>query len=350
MRRNCVLKSHFQFSECSADRTRPLLRRWRSVPRYIRSKLVCSWANCCRNSSTVPKNRNRPRSTMPMRSAISSASPSVWVDMKMVIPALARSRSMSFTSRMLRRIQTDHRLIEHQHRRIVQQRGRKHQPLLHAVRIAFGHLVDEFGQAEIANFAGNARGGFFAPQAVQIGNELQKLAAGKFFVQIRFVGHIAQAAIGLARFANNIVAANSHLAGRGPRPTSILMVVVFRAVGPQSAQTIREEESNVNFGQPPSPGRSCAKLVEFDHLASIRPLKLMFGVLIPPDRSLQSTCGSSGTGSVGSVGKLSAVDWPSLGPSVFGWCCNGSALARLAHASISFRAFRGHSDKLNLRS
>ena len=40
----------------------------------------------------------------------------------------------------------------------MQERGSKYQTLLHTMGIAFRHLIDEFGQAEILNFTGDAGG------------------------------------------------------------------------------------------------------------------------------------------------------------------------------------------------
>ena len=104
---------------------------------------------------TVP--RNRKLAPVDNANAVGNffgQVPSVWVDMKMVIPAFARSRSMSFTRPHAARVEANHRFIEHQHGRIVQQGGGKHQSLLHAVRIAFGHLIDEFRQTRNCEFRG----------------------------------------------------------------------------------------------------------------------------------------------------------------------------------------------------
>ena len=53
------------------------------------------------------------------------------------------------------RIESDHRLIEHQDRRIVEQGRGEDQPLPHAVRIGFGQVVEEVAESEQLRLAGD---------------------------------------------------------------------------------------------------------------------------------------------------------------------------------------------------
>ena len=99
----------------------------------------------------------------------------------------------------------------------MQQGGGEHQPLFHAMRIAFGGMIDEFRQLKIANFTGHSRGRFFAAQAIQIGNELQEFATRKFFVKIGLIGHVPDATVRLPGFADHVVPANAHGSAGGAK-------------------------------------------------------------------------------------------------------------------------------------
>ena len=75
--------------------------------RCVNSRNKCSRARCgaecsCRSSAKVPRKAQPPRLRMPMRSAISSATARVCVDMSTVLPAAASARSRSLTARALR--------------------------------------------------------------------------------------------------------------------------------------------------------------------------------------------------------------------------------------------------------
>ena len=80
----------------------------------------------------------------------------VCVDMKMVMPAGACLQQV-LDQPGAARIEADHRLVDDQHGRIVQQGRGEGQPLPHAVRIGFGQLVDEIVQLEIGDVAADRR-------------------------------------------------------------------------------------------------------------------------------------------------------------------------------------------------
>ena len=169
---------------------------------------------------------------MPTRSAISSAACSVCVDIKMHIPAADLVPQQVLDQAHAVRIEPDHRLVHHQHPRRMEQRRGEHRSLLHAVRISFGQFVDEFGQFKPARFRDQWR---CATCSLSIPymrpTKLQNLAARKFVVQIRLVGHVAHERRRPREFGSR---GRSRRRERCPlpgriRPTSILMAVVLPA-------------------------------------------------------------------------------------------------------------------------
>ena len=177
---------------------------------------------------------------MPIRSAISSAMLSVCVDISTAQPALECAASKSLTTRHVARVQAHHRLVDHQHFRVVQERRGEDQPLPHAVRIAFGQIVQKTAQVEALGLAGDplADGGPIQP--VHLGDEFEEFAAGEFFVKEGFLGHVTDIAGGLTRLAPAIAAADADPAFVRAQtgPPSTRMAVVFPApLGPSSAKS-----------------------------------------------------------------------------------------------------------------
>ena len=109
---------------------------------------------------------------IPIRSAISSATLKVWVDIKTAAPALDRSRNRSLTKRAFR-VESDHRFVQDQDRRIVKQGRGEDQPLPHSVGIRLGQVVEEVAQLEQIGLPGDPRPGFAAVEPAHLGHELQ---------------------------------------------------------------------------------------------------------------------------------------------------------------------------------
>ena len=101
-----------------------------------------------RSSSSVPTASIRPRSTIPIRSASSSAIASRWVDIKHRAPGSGLRDEQVLDDPGASRVETDQRLVDHQDLGIVNQRRRKDHPLFHPLRVVLAQLVDVVAHLE----------------------------------------------------------------------------------------------------------------------------------------------------------------------------------------------------------
>src|SRR3989442_9851229 len=102
------------------------------------------------------------------------------------------------------RIQADHRFIEHEHLRRVQQRGDNRDALSSAVRKALNQLAEERFEVEAGNPL--ASGGLelrFA-HLEELAGETEKLPRREFVVEERKNGHVSQAAARFHRLVPHI--------------------------------------------------------------------------------------------------------------------------------------------------
>ena len=109
------------------------------------------------------------------------------------------------------RIETDHRFIEHEHFRRVQQRGDNRYALAGAMRKPFDQLAEERFEVETGNPL--ARGGLdlrFA-HLEELAGEAEKLPRRQFVVEEGKIGHVSQAA---ARFHRLLLHIETGQAGR----------------------------------------------------------------------------------------------------------------------------------------
>ena len=72
-------------------------------------------------------------------------------------------------------IEADHRLIDDQNLWMMQQCRSKHQPLFHAMRIAFTQMVDEFTQSKCCNLLFNRLGSLLGRHGVHFTNKFEEL-------------------------------------------------------------------------------------------------------------------------------------------------------------------------------
>ena len=88
------------------------------------------------------------------------------------------------------------------------QQGRgKHQPLLHAVRIGLGQIVDEVGQMKLLDFSGNRLGRPGPVETSHPGDEFEELPPRQLVVEKRLVRNVTDMPRSLARCLDRIVPA-----------------------------------------------------------------------------------------------------------------------------------------------
>ncbi|MDZ7707481.1 MAG: hypothetical protein U5J97_06220 [Trueperaceae bacterium] len=136
------------------------------------------------------------------------------------------------------RIETHHRLVDHQHRRVVQQRSAEGEFLAHAVRVRLDPLVLHLQQPEARQpRLGPRLGGRHLAEPAQ---EAQQLPAGQLGVQVRPVGNVAQLRLRGDRIARHVEAGHANVAGgRADQPRDDLDGRgLARAVGAQQRQDL----------------------------------------------------------------------------------------------------------------
>ena len=89
------------------------------------------------------------------------------------------------------------------------QRRREYGALAHAVRIAFGEIVDKLAEAEFVNRLGDALPAQVARQSIHIGNELEEFAAGQLFIEIRLIRNVAEELAGAVAVGVQVEAADA---------------------------------------------------------------------------------------------------------------------------------------------
>ena len=96
----------------------------------------------------MPSAITRPWSMTAMRSASRSASSRYWVVSSTVVPSATSSSIVSHRSTRLRGSRPGGRLVEEQHRRARDERGREVEPAAHAAGVGLRHAVGGVGEVE----------------------------------------------------------------------------------------------------------------------------------------------------------------------------------------------------------
>src|SRR5581483_8997534 len=165
------------------------------------------------------------------------------------------------------RIHAHHRLVHYQDARFMEQRGADHEPLLHAVGIAFHQLVPPGAQLELFEQFGDARRQPRGFDAVELADELEKFAAAELFINERTVGNEAGDRFGPLRRAHHIVAAEQDPA-RGCLQDAHHHPDRRRfagAVGAEKAEDFTRRHDQVEIVDGGEPAVAFGKVDELDH-------------------------------------------------------------------------------------
>ena len=87
-----------------------------------------------------------------------------------------------------------------------EQRRSEHESLFHAVRIAFGQLIDESAKPKVGDLLGNAFLREIAGHSVHLGNKLQKLTPRQLVIEVGFVGDITRSKTSFATLRDDVEA------------------------------------------------------------------------------------------------------------------------------------------------
>src|SRR5258706_5324110 len=112
------------------------------------------------------------------------------------------------------RVHADHRFVDDQDARLVNQRGANHQALLHAVRIAFDQFVAPRGQLQPFQKYRDPPFEPFGIETVQLADESQEFITAELLVDERPVGNEAGNRFGFFRFLDDIVLTEENLPRR----------------------------------------------------------------------------------------------------------------------------------------
>ncbi len=181
------------------------------------------------------------------------------------------------------------RFVEQQQLRARQRAGAERQPLLPAARQFAGDLLLAAGEAEPLDR--RARGGDRLVDAVDAGDEFQVLAHRKVLIQAEALGHVADLALDLVGFGEDVVAE----AGAGPlvgrqQPAQ-------HADGGGLAGAVRSQEA-VNR----------AALDLHGKVAHHRPAVELLGQVVDVDRDVGCAVLRAHFGA--SFGKVTVTGWP----------------------------------------
>ena len=134
------------------------------------------------SSSEVPSAITPPWSITTIWSASRSASSRYWVVRSTVVPAATRRLDRLPQREPAARVQAGRRLVEEQHRRAEDQRGRQVEPAAHAAGVGLGGPLRGLGQLEALEQLVGAGARVGARHVVELADHLEVLEAGQVLV------------------------------------------------------------------------------------------------------------------------------------------------------------------------
>ncbi len=167
-------------------------------------------------------------------------------------------------------VQADHRFVDHQDFWVVQEGGGKHQPLLHAMRIALCQIVHESFQFETGDLPIHLAVRRRCRHPVHGRDEFQKFAPRQLVIQIRFVWYITDALFRQPRFPDHVMPADADASLAGPQQPHHHLDAgrLARSVGAQVSEQFAAGDRQIQFANRHPFAVRPRDIFKFDHVAS----------------------------------------------------------------------------------
>ena len=129
------------------------------------------------------------------------------------------------------RVEPHEGLVQHQKRRVVQERACEHELLAHAVGVGGDRLPEGVRELQARRELACAPPALLRAHAEDVRDQVQVLRAGEEVVNVGVVRHVGHEALGRHGLAPDVAAADADRAGRGRlRPTTERMSMVLPAL------------------------------------------------------------------------------------------------------------------------